>query len=200
MKKLLTGLAFVLVSTGAMAGTKSFNLSLTPDISVYGRSETIHGVTLSIWGENPQQSLAIGLVNGATEKSAGLSIGILNYADSYKGVQWGVVNYTSGNFSGWQGGPFFGLLVSAVNYTGGDMTGLQIGAVNYVGGDMAGLQVGVVNCVSRLSGLQLGIVNYAAAADAGVQIGLVNVIPPNPWFTGLPEQLAPAMILVNWRF
>jgi len=36
--------------------------------------------------------------------------------------------------------------------------------------------------------------------DMGVQIGLVNLIPPNEWFTGLPNELAPGMIVVNWRF
>ena len=41
---------------------------------------------------------------------------------------------------------------------------------------------------------------YAAAADAAIQVGLVNIIPPNPWFTELPDRLAPGMIIVNWRF
>ena len=186
MKKLLVYLVTILVSTGAMAGTEPFNLSLTPAIAVYDRSETINGMTLSIWGENPQNSFALGLVNGTTDRSAGLSLGLLNYADTYKGCQWGLVNYTTQDFSGWQGGPFFGLLVSVVNYTGGNMSGLQTGVVNYAG---------------QLTGLQVGVVNYADAADAGVQIGLVNIIHQNHhWFTELPDELAPAMILVNWRF
>ncbi len=185
MKKLLAVLTGLLVASGAIAQTKPFNLSLTPEVAVYPRSETIKGVTLSIWGENQQTSLALGFVNGSTGKSAGLSVGILNYAESYKGLQWGLVNYTEDDFSGWQGGPFVGLLLSAVNYTGGNMTGLQLGAVNYAG---------------QLSGLQVGLVNYAEKAEAGVQIGLVNIIPQNEWFTNLPQELAPAMIFVNWRF
>ena len=185
MKKLLTFLATVLVSTGAMAGTRPFNLSLTPDIAVYSRSDTIEGLTLSVWGENQQTSLALGIANGAIGQSAGLSVGFLNYAENYKGLQWGLVNYTDKDFAGWQGGPFFGLVVSVVNYTGGTMKGFQAGVVNYAG---------------TLTGLQLGVVNYAEAADGGVQIGLVNIIPPNPWFSGLPDALAPGMILVNWRF
>ena len=59
MKKLLVSLIAVLVSAGAMAGTRPFNLSLTPDIAVYSRSETIEGLTLSVWGENRQTSLAL---------------------------------------------------------------------------------------------------------------------------------------------
>lgn len=179
MKKLLACLVTVLVSTGAMAGTQPFNLSLTPDIAVYDRGKTIEGLTLSIWGENQQTSLALGIANGASGQSAGLSWAlVLNYADDYKGIQWAPINYTKGDFLGWQGG--------FVNYTEGSMKGLQSGAVNYAG---------------RLTGLQLGFVNYAEAADAGVQIGLVNIIRQNTsWFTELPEELAPAMIFVNWRF
>jgi hypothetical protein len=186
MQKLLAGLAAVLVSSAAMAQTKPFNLSLTPDIAVYDRTDTINGVTLSIWGENEQNSLALGIVNGGTGESAGLSLGIVNYAESYKGLQWGVVNVTENDTFGWQGGFCFGVIGSVVNYTGGTLEGLQTGVVNYVG---------------RLKGLQLGLVNYAEKVDAGVQIGVVNIIRQNTgWFTELPNELAPVMILVNWRF
>ena len=178
MKKLLAVLVGVMAAAGAMAGSKPIQLSLTPEIALYDRSETIEGLTLNIWGENPQTALAIGFVNGSTGRSAGLSLGvILNYADDYTGVQWALVNYTKGDFLGWQGG--------FVNYTDGLMKGLQSGVVNYAG---------------RLTGLQFGFVNYAATAETGVQIGLVNLLPQNQWFTGLPDGLAPGMILVNWRF
>jgi hypothetical protein len=66
---------------------------------------------------------------------------------------------------------------------------------------MKGLQTGAVNYAGTLTGLQLGFVNYAEGADAGVQVGVVNIIRQNTrWFTELPEELAPAMIFVNWRF
>jgi hypothetical protein len=185
MKKILSAFAVLMIAGGAAAETKPFNASITPDVAVYDRSETIQGVTLSIWGENRQTALALGLVNGSIGQSAGVSAGLLNYTDHYKGLQWGVVNYASGDFSGWQGGPFAGLLVSAMNYTGGTMTGLQIGLMNYAG---------------NLSGLQVGLVNYASGAHAGLQLGLINIIPQNKWFTNLPNELGPAMIFVNWRF
>jgi hypothetical protein len=44
------------------------------------------------------------------------------------------------------------------------------------------------------------LLNYAATAQTGVQIGVLNLIPPNEWFTDLPDALAPGMVLVNWRF
>ena len=167
-----------LVATGVMAGSKPIQLSLTPDIAIFDRTEEIDGLTIGIWSENPQKALALGIVNGSTGQSAGLSWAfILNYSDSYKGVQWALINYNEMDFLGWQSG-----------------------FVNYTKGSMKGLQTGVVNSAGRLTGLQLGLLNYAAAADSGVQIGLVNIMPENRWFTGLPGELAPGMIIVNWHF
>lgn len=185
MKKLWILCTGLLLAGGVSAQTKPFNASLTPDYSVVDRDVPIEGLTLSIWGENPQTSLAIGFVNGSTGQSAGLSLGLLNYAESYRGLQWGLVNYATGDVSGWQGGFGFGIAISAMNYTGGTMTGLQSGVVNYAG---------------SLTGLQLGLVNYAETAVSGVQIGLVNILPQNVWFNNLPDELAPGMILVNWCF
>jgi hypothetical protein len=179
MKILLACLTLVLLSVGVSAAPKPINLSITPDLALYGRSERIEGLTLSIWGENPQVALALGIANGSTGQSAGLSWAfVLNYADDYQGIQWAPINYTTGNFLGWQHG--------FVNYAGGSMRGLQSGAVNYT---------------RRLTGLQFGVVNFADDADTGVQIGVVNIIRSNNrWFSDLPEELAPAMIFVNWRF
>src|ERR1035437_5569423 len=123
MKRLLAVLVGVVVANRVMAGSSPLQLSLTPDIAIVDRSETIEGLSLSIWGENPQSALALGIVNGSTGQSAGLSWAlILNYADNYKGIQWALINYTKGDFLGWQGG--------CVNYTDGSMKGLQTGVVN----------------------------------------------------------------------
>lgn len=176
-KILLACLTTVFFLTGAMAETRVFNLSLTPNIAVYDRTDTIEGLTLSIWGENQQTSLALGIVNGSVGNSAGLSWGwILNYADNYKGIQWAAINYTKSDFMGWQSG-----------------------FINYIGSTMMGLQTGVVNCAGIVTGLELGIVNYANDVDAGGQIGIVNIIRSNKsWFSDLPNSLAPAMIFINW--
>ena len=72
--------------------------------------------------------------------------------------------------------------------------------VNYTGGTMKGLQTAAVNYAGKLTGLQLGFVNYAETAESGVQVGFVNIIPQNQWFSGLPDELAPGMVIVNWRF
>ena len=184
MKKLLTILAGVIGMSSVMASEPA-QLSLTPDFAIYDRSVRVEGVALSVWGENPQSAFALGFVNGSTGDSVGLSVGLVNYADAYTGLQWGFVNYTKGDFTGWQGGPFFGLVVSAVNWTEGSMTGLQCGLVNYAG---------------KLNGVQVGFVNVADTAKSGVQLGIVNIMPENEWFSKLPDELAPGMILVNWHF
>lgn len=179
MKQLLVGLLAASLTSLALAETHPINLSLTPDISLQDRSDRIEGLTLSIWGENEQESLALGFVNGSVGDSMGLSIGLLNYAENYSGLQWGVLNSTKGDFSGW-----------------------QHGGANHVAGELYGLQTGWLNCVAgNLRGLQLGLVNFARNAGPGGQIGLLNVIAENDmWIVDLPEQLAPAMIFVNWRF
>lgn len=179
MRKVIAFLSLFLLSGVAMAGSKAFNLSLTPNIAIQDRNDTIEGLTLSIWGENQQTSLALGIANGTVGDSAGLSWGLfLNYAENYKGVQWALINFVTGDFLGWQGG-----------------------IVNYVEDNMKGLQTGLLNYAGKVTGLQFGFVNFAETADGGVQIGLVNIIRANEdWFSSLPDELAPGMIFVNWRF
>jgi hypothetical protein len=178
MKHLLIGLVALALTGSALAQKTTFNLSLAPDVALEGSSERIIGLTLSIWGENPQEALSIGFVNGSTADSSGISFGWLNYAEHYDGLQFGWANNTTGNMNGWQHG---------------------IG--NHVGGDFYGLQTGVVNSVGSLKGLQIGLLNHAFKASAGAQIGLLNIIRENDmWFGGLPDRVAPAMLFVNWRF
>ena len=176
-KKVLILIAACFMALTASA-EKPVNASLTPDISVYPQPEVIEGLTLSIWGENEQKSLAFGFVNGSINDSSGFSLGLVNYSEDYTGVQWSIVNYNTGDFVGWQAG--------AVNYTKADFKGAQTGFVNYAG---------------KLTGLQLGFVNYAETTEDALQIGFANIIGDNEeWFGDFPEKVAPAMIFVNWSF
>jgi hypothetical protein len=181
MKRLIAAtISMIAFASIAMADTQPFQASLTPDIAIHDQSTFIKGLTLSIWGENPQKSLAIGIANGTTGDSAGFSLGwLLNYGENYRGVSWACVNYTTGDVLGWQG--------AFVNYSGGSMTGLQTGCVNYA---------------NRMKGLQLGLLNFAESTnEALVQIGLLNLIRDNgSWFGNFPDEVAPAMVIVNWSF
>lgn len=178
MKKIL---AIAILVTGA-AGLKAdetpvFQASLTPDIAIYSKTTEIHGLSLNIWGENPQQGVALGFVNGSSGDSSGFTWGLVNYSDSYTGVSWGLVNVSKTSFVGWQSG--------WVNVAQGEFTGFQSGWL--------------VNYAKEFHGLQLGLVNYAENLH-GVQIGLANIAMNNSWFTDFPDQLATGFPIVNWSF
>lgn len=171
-------LACIFLDCSAQA-TKPVNFSLVPDVAVYGRTEKIKGFTLSLWGENEQTSLALGVVNGFRGASTGVGLAVLlNYSDSYTGGQLAAVNWTKTDFLGFQG--------AILNFVAGQFTGFQWAAFNYAG---------------KAKGLQLGLINYAENADALIQVGFVNVIAQNKeWFAKFPKAVAPAMIVANWRF
>src|ERR1035438_10418531 len=119
MKTSLILCALMAGSAGLQADESMFQASLTPDLAVHSRTTQINGLSLNIWGENPQSSLNIGFVNGSTGGSQGLAWGLVNYADSYTGVAWGLVNVSREKFFGWQHG--------VINYSQGTFTGLQSG-------------------------------------------------------------------------
>jgi hypothetical protein len=176
MKKFVMTAAACTIAACVMAESKPFQASLTPDIAIYSNDTRINGVALSIWGKNPQSAFALGFVNGSSGDSKGLSLGLANYAENYKGVQWSIFNCASGEFVGWQGG-----------------------FANHAD-ELTGLQTGFLNIANKLTGLQLGFVNYAKTADSGVQLGLANVIESNGWFNGFPNELAKGFVFLNWRF
>ena len=105
MKKQLAITALI-VAAASLQAEEIFQASLTPDIAIQSRSTEIHGLALSIWGENPQHALALGFVNGSTGNSGGLSLSLVNCADSYTVVALGVVNVNQNDFIGWQCGFF----------------------------------------------------------------------------------------------
>ena len=176
MNKILVLSVLAVGMVGLKADESAFQASLTPDIAIHSRTTQINGLALNIWGENPQSSLNIGLVNGSTGDSQGLSWGLVNYADTYTGVAWGFINVSREKFFGWQNG-----------------------MVNYSQGTFTGLQSGWLNVAQEMHGLQWGFVNYAENLR-GVQIGLVNCARNNSWFKEFPDKLAPCFPLVNWSF
>ncbi len=177
MKKILIMSVFVVGALAARADdTAAFQLSLTPSVALQPSSTRINGLSLNIWGENPQTGVAFGFINGSTGESTGFSWGLYNYDESYTGVQWGLANYSDKSFDGWQGG-----------------------LVNLDEDYSKGVMLGVANYSDEMHGLQVGVFNYADDLD-GVQIGLLNVANDNDWFTSFPNELAKGFVLVNWSF
>ena len=125
MKKLVIAVLICLVASSAYAESKPFQLSLVPDVAIHSKDTHIKGVTLNIWGQNPQSAFALGFVNGSTGDSKGFSWGLVNYAESYTGVELGLVNY-------------------AVK-----LKGLQLGAINYAKTAESGVQIGLINIISQ---------------------------------------------------
>ncbi len=178
MKKTLVLLALLIGACGLRAEeSHCFQASLTPDIAIYPKTAEINGLSLNIWGENPQQGVALGFVNGSSGDSAGFSWGLFNYSESYTGVSWAWVNVNKTSFHGWQYG--------WVSVAQGEFTGFQSSLI--------------FNYAKEMHGLQVGLVNYAEELH-GVQIGLANIAINNPWFSDFPDKLATGFPIVNWSF
>jgi hypothetical protein len=175
MKKLLSLLvASTLLS--ASADEQFFQASVSPKIAIHSEDTRINGISLNLWGQNPQSAFAWGFVNGSTGDSLGFSMSFFfNYAENYTGVHWAFANYSTGKFTGWQSG-----------------------AAN-IGNEVIGLQTGTVNWAKNVRGVQFGFFNYTEDLY-GVQIGAVNIVKNNPWFTEFPDKLAKGMVFVNWAF
>ena len=178
MKKIFVILALFIGAAGLRAEeSHGFQASLTPDIAIYPKTTEINGLSLNIWGENPQQGVALGFVNGSSGDSSGFSWGLFNYSESYTGVSWAWVNVNKTSFHGW-----------------------QYGWVSVAQGEFIGFQSSLIfNYAKEMHGLQVGLVNYAEELH-GVQIGLANIAINNPWFSDFPDKLATGFPIVNWSF
>jgi hypothetical protein len=105
------------------------------DSILYFRFNLIYGRNTSLKG------LDLGLVNHLTAgESQSLQIALANWVDAdLKGLQYGTLNVTKGNFTGWQWG--------FVNYSG-HAKGLMLGFIN-VADSMYGIQIGLVNVIKE---------------------------------------------------
>jgi hypothetical protein len=132
-------LACILVAQPILAQEKPIQLSLFSPIQLVPEGNAIAGVRLSLlYGKNTYVSgLDWGLVSHCT---SGMS----------KGAQFGGVGFVEADFMGWQS--------SVVNYTKGNFEGFQWGFVNYAG-HANGFQLGFVNYAMTMHGLQIGLVN-----------------------------------------
>jgi hypothetical protein len=149
MKRIYLALLITLSAAAVFAESKPLQFSLTPEIASQPRFMLIEGLCLNIWGENEQRAFALGFINGSIGDSVGVSLGLLNYAENYKGAHLGFVNYTGGQFGGIQCGWLFGF--GAINYAG-QLTGLQLGLVNYAESAENGIQIGILNIINQTPG------------------------------------------------
>ncbi len=74
MKKILVIAALVVSAAGLKADDSHFfQASLTPDIALQPKTAEISGISLDLWGENPQHCFAFGFVNGSSGDSGGFT-------------------------------------------------------------------------------------------------------------------------------
>lgn len=147
-----------------------FQLSLLSPAQLVPEDESVRGVRLTLfYGKN------------ASVTGVDLSLIANHTTRDFLGVQFGLVGYAEGTFTGAQ-------LNWAVNVVEGNFEGFQGGFVNSARNGR-GVQLATVNHADRFQGLQIGLVNYAATLN-GVQLGLVNIIRSGGAF--------PVMVLVNW--
>lgn len=132
-------------------------------------------------------------VHSRDTRIQGVSLGIWS-ENPQDALTLGIVNGSTGTSSGLS----LGLLANySENYSGAQLAFIA----NYASGKATGLQWAAFNYATKLHGLQLGFINFADTCDKGLQIGLINVMNQTKgWFTNLPNEVAPGMVLVNWRF
>lgn len=144
LKKILFSIICIIATNSALSyeDNTEFQISIVPDLAVHSRQTEIEGFSLNLlWGENPQENcLALGFINGSTGYSNGFSLGLINYTESYKGLQLGLYNTASQSLSGTQ----VGLINQAKS-----LTGLQLGIMNSVDGIQQGVQIGLINVNSH---------------------------------------------------
>lgn len=159
-----------------------------------------HLIALSVYAESKPFQLSLTPEISLQERDTlieGLCLNIWG-ENEQRAIAFGLVNGSYGSS--------VGLSLGGLNYAE-DYKGFQMGLVNYASGQLSGVQSGWIfgfsgiNYAYSLTGLQLGLVNYAETAENGIQVGLINIMNETAgWFDGFPTDVAPAMILLNWRF
>ncbi len=188
--KILSVLALICASALTVRADAFFQASLwAPDYQLVPATEGVSGIRLEIYGENKNVTgLEIGLVNITTGDFTG-----------FTGLFPTIYNRVEGSTTGVQfglvnvtKGEVIGWQGGWVNVHDSKVTGLQTGIVNWGGAsikaDFTGLQIGLVNAAKNVTGVQLGFVNYADTLK-GVQIGLWNQVNSRNWdeFNPLPK-------------
>ncbi|HKK93059.1 MAG TPA: hypothetical protein VJ925_06470 [Longimicrobiales bacterium] len=170
MTRSLTALvgAITILAAGLLTATPAqaqspIQIAIFPSLQLVPENEAVKGLRLSIYGRNAAMTgLDWGIVQQTTGPFKGLQIGLVGLNEGgTEGIQWGGVNITEG-----------------------DLLGAQVGLINSATSG-EGLQGGGFNYSRNFRGLQIALVNYAETLN-GVQIGFINIIKENGLFPVLP--------------
>lgn len=171
MKKLITILLLVLMSTSVFAG-----VSAGLDIND-GNGTSFFGLGFFLNNEQLKGLQITAGLNIVHEEMYGAQIGLVNVSGYYKGGQISLANW-SGHFKGLQialanrSENFDGAQIGLLNWAG-EYTGGQIGLANF-SGSYFGTKIGLLNKSDSIKGADIGLLNLGGKID-GVSIGLVNI-------------------------
>lgn len=186
---LLSSLALAAAVTTAKAEAVFQFGFWAPDLQLVDANEDVRGLRINfVYGENADvRGADLGIVNSTTGDFSGF--GWAPGANLVDGEAVGV--QWSWIYSHTQG-EFTGWQSGLVARIGGaDSCGFQSGWINLAEADFKGLQLGLFNKAAHARGLQLGFVNWTEQLD-GLQIGLVNYAENSDLYKVLP--------FVNWQF
>jgi len=160
--------------------TDIYGLRLT---GFYGMNNDVYGVSWGLANAAGGDTLAleVGGVNAAFDTAAGVQLAVVNYANSFMGLQIGGIN--------WVNADTYGVQLGFFNCDQGPVVGFDVGAINYAS-RFDGLQVGFLNFAYEANGLQIGAIN-ACDTIHGVQIGFINLVCDGP---------LPIMVIANASF
>jgi len=150
------------------------------------------------WMESDVTWVRLSCLYGDNANVRGLGLGLVQRAQTFRGLQVSGFGWTSGNLTGCAfgglanviGGSGKALEAGLANVTWGDFSGVSLGAVNY-GGAVAGLEVGALvnwTCLGsrglqvatvnadqvKYTGMSAGVINYGYAFS-GLQLGVINL-------------------------
>ena len=197
---LLADMTPVMVSlvTPVQAPSRSYDVTGLRLSLIYGECQDFPGLDIGVLDNTRKDftGLAVGGINCVGDRLYGAQVGLVNWNGNGDtawerrsiGAQVGILNYSD---------TFCGLQDGYVNISGNSFTGLQTSLVNCAH-DMYGLQCGFyfifgVNVASgSLHGCQIGLVNYADTVESGCQIGIINIISHNG--------LLPVFPIINGSF
>lgn len=191
-KILFAGMPFLAIvffaQSSRAADCSPIQIGLWSSAQLIPKENAICGVRLDLlWGENTSVTgIDAGLVNVA-ESLKGIEIGGINWLSGHErkeswGIQIAGINYAgNSSFTGAQIGLFnagssrdsvTGIQAAALNLNDGDINGVQLGLGSH-GTNVNGLQIGFLNEGENVNGLQAFFINNAENLN-GLQIGFLN--------------------------
>ena len=169
----LSAIALTLLAVGSsqVKANNVFQLALFPPAQIVNEAEHISGLRLQIYGKNTDvKGVDLGIVNQSTGIFSGVALGGAQLVGGdFTGIGLGLIQRVGGNFKG--------IGLGLVQLTSGDVSGALLSpyGVTIIDGDAVGWVGGSIYCQTKgdVTGLQGGLVSRCGGKSVGWQGGLV---------------------------